>query len=78
MGTDIRNTQGRLIINKGFKEHDEIRSKIWAFNYSKGLRHVLDGAWTYEKLAQNASDKLGIPFNDAWKLGVDVLIEHAQ
>lgn len=69
------NTDGNLIINQGFKEHDEIQAKILAFNFSKGLKTILGGAWTYEKLAKNASKKLNISYQDAYKLGIDKLLD---
>lgn len=65
---------GDLIINKGFKEHDEIQGKISNLNFSKGLKTILSGAWTYEKLAKNASTILNISYPDAYRLGVDKLI----
>lgn len=71
----IMNTEGNLIVNTGFKEHDEIQSKIYAFNFSKGLKIVMQGAWNYDKLAKNASTKLGISFAEAYMLGIDELLK---
>lgn len=71
------NTEGNLIINTGFKEHDQIQSKIDKFNFTKGLKSIMQGAWTYDKLAKNAAKKLNVSFEHAYRLGIDELIEHA-
>jgi len=73
MKTDL--ITGNLIVNSGFKEHDEIQQKISSLNYKKGLKTILGGAWTYDKLATNASKILNISFPDAYKLGIDQLIK---
>lgn len=35
----------------------------------------MGGAWTYDKLAKNASEKFKISFKDSYRLGVDILIK---
>jgi hypothetical protein len=69
---------GDLIVASGLKEHDEIQSKISAFNFSKGLKTIMQGAWTYDKLAKNAATKMNISFKEAYKLGVDKLLSNAN
>lgn len=66
---------GNLIVNSGFKEHDDIQGKISALNYKLGLKTILGGAWTYDKLAHNGASILNISFADAYRLGIDKLIE---
>ena len=72
---EARQTEGNLIVNVGFKEHDEIQGKIHALNYRLGLKTIMSGAWTYDKLALNGAKALNIPFRDAYKLGIDELIK---
>ena len=55
---------GNLIVNNGFKEHDNIQGKIYALNHRLGLKTIMGGAWTYDKLARNAAVKLSISFFD--------------
>jgi hypothetical protein len=68
--------KGNLIISTvNWDAHDTIQSKIADFNFSKGLKTIMSGAWTYEKLAKNAADKLNISYQDAYKMGVDELLK---
>lgn len=40
-----------------WKPIDEIRMKIDRYNRSKGLKTIMGGAWSYDKLVQNARKK---------------------
>ena len=62
------------LTDSDFKQHDEIKSKIAKLNYKLGLKSIMCGAWTYDKLAKNASKKLNISYQNAYKMGVDKLI----
>ena len=73
---NARLTEGNLIVNKGFAEHDAIQSKIAKLNHSLGLRSILSGAWTYDKLAHNGAKVLNISFSDAYRLGFDELVKY--
>ena len=73
-----RNTEGNMIVNTGFKEHDAIVGVITKFNISKGLKTIMGGAWTYERLAKNGANKLRIDYAEAYRMGVDRLIELAD
>lgn len=73
--TGPRETIGNLIVNTGFKEHDAISLKISLLNIRLGLKTIMGGAWTYERLAKNAASKLGLSYADAHRLGIDALIE---
>jgi len=59
-----------------WKQHDEISYKIEMFNIEVGAKYW--DRWTYEKLSKNASNKLNLSYEDAWKLGVDELIKNAK
>lgn len=72
---ESRLIEGNLIVSNGFKEHDNIQSKISALNHSLGLKTILSGAWTYEKLAKNGARVLNITYTEAYKLGPDELIK---
>jgi hypothetical protein len=54
---------------------DEMRKKITDYNYLKGLKTIMGGAWTYDKLVQNAIKK-GVKDVDC--LSVVQLIEIAD
>jgi hypothetical protein len=73
--SDAREITGDLIVNTGFAEHDAIQGKIHALNIKLGLRTIMGGAWTYDRLAKNAASKLGLSYADAHRLGIDALIE---
>jgi hypothetical protein len=58
-----------------WKSIDEARSKITNYNISKGLKTIIGGAWTYDKLVRNAI-KHG--YANAECLSVDELIQIAD
>lgn len=58
-----------------WKPIDEMRMKIDRYNMSKGLKTIMGGAWTYDKLVQNAR-KIG--YTDVECISVDKLIEIAE
>lgn len=58
-----------------WKPVDEMRKKITDYNYSKGLKTIMAGAWTYDKLVQNARKK---GYTNADCFSVEKLIEIAE
>ena len=58
-----------------WKPIDEMRKKIIDYNFSKGLKTIMGGAWTYEKLVQNARKK---GYTNADCLSVEQLIQIAD
>lgn len=54
---------------------DEVRRKISDFNHAKGLKTIMGGAWTYDKLVINAR-KNG--YINADHLSVEELIKIAD
>jgi hypothetical protein len=58
-----------------WKPIDEMRKKITDYNYANGLKTIMGGAWTYDKLVQNARKK---GYTDAGCLSVEQLIEIAD
>lgn len=66
-------TGSEILTHVNWKQHDEIYMKIFQFNQEQGLKHF--DRWTYEKLAQAGAIQLGISYQDAWRMGVDKLIQ---
>ena len=58
-----------------WKSIDEMRKKIIDYNFSKGLKTIMGGAWTYDKLVQNARKK---GYTNADCLSVEQLIQIAD
>lgn len=58
-----------------WKPIDEMNMKIDRYNRSKGLKTIMGGAWTYDKLVQNAKKKGCI---DVECMSVEKLIEIAD
>lgn len=58
-----------------WKSIDEMRKKISDYNFSKGLKTIMGGAWTYDKLVQNARKK---GYTNADCLSVEQLIQIAD
>lgn len=58
-----------------WKSIDDMRKKISDYNFSKGLKTIMGGAWTYDKLVQNARKK---GYTDANCLSVEQLIQIAD
>ena len=58
-----------------WKPIDEIRKKITDYNYAKGLKTIMGGAWNYDKLVQNARKK---GYTNADNLSVEELIQIAD
>ena len=58
-----------------WKHIDEMRKKISDYNFSKGLKTIMGGAWTYDKLVQNARKK---GYTNADCLSVEQLIQIAD
>jgi hypothetical protein len=58
-----------------WKPIDEMRKKITDYNHLKGLKTIMSGAWTYDKLVQNARKK---GYTDAECISVEGLIEIAE
>jgi hypothetical protein len=58
-----------------WKSIDEMRKKITDYNRAKGLKTIMGGAWTYDKLVQNARKK---GYTNADSLSVEQLIQIAD
>ena len=58
-----------------WKPIDEMRKKISDYNFSKGLKTIWGGAWTYDTLVQNARKK---GYTNADCLSVEQLIQIAD
>jgi hypothetical protein len=58
-----------------WKNIDDARKKITNYNYSKGLKTIMSGAWTYDKLVNNATKK---GYANADSLSVEKLIQIAD
>jgi len=58
-----------------WKPIDEMRMKIYRYNRDKGLKTIMGGAWTYDKLVQNARKK---GYTDVDCLSVEKLIKIAD
>ena len=58
-----------------WKPIDEMRMTIDRYNRDKGLKTIMGGAWTYDKLVQNARKK---GYTDVDCLSVEKLIKIAD
>jgi hypothetical protein len=65
-------TEGVTNTDSWWKPIDEARKKITDYNFSKGLKTIIGGAWTYDKLVNNATKK---GYANADSLSVEELIQ---
>jgi uncharacterized hydantoinase/oxoprolinase family protein len=72
---EITNTEAVTNTDSWWKPIDEKRAIIHKFNKEKGLKTIMSGAWTYDKLVQNAIEKLGINFREASEIDIIGLIK---
>ncbi len=68
-------TEAMTNTDSWWKHIDEARKKITDYNFSKGLKTIMGGAWTYDKLVNYAIKK---GYANADSLSVEELIQIAD